>query len=77
MKEPEISEDSAPGAPMTAFTTATLAVGCLYQVTGSPDVTLAGTAISAVLAGWAMWLHHPATGPGRSRTAQPKPAGRA
>ena len=59
MTELEVSEGCVShGSPMTAFTTAAFAIGCLYQATGSLDVTLAGAAISAMLAGWAMWLHH-------------------
>jgi len=60
--EPENPGDGAREiSPMTALNTAALAAGCLYQATGSLDVTLAGTAIAAVLAAWAMWLRRRST----------------
>jgi hypothetical protein len=42
--------------PMTNLDGPAVTAGCLYLMTGSVSVTLIGTAVSAVLAGWRRWL---------------------
>jgi hypothetical protein len=51
----------------TIFNITAAAAGCLYRVTNSVTVTLAGTVAAAILTGWSMWL-------ARSRSITEPPA---